>query len=483
MLLEQVEASVSVAVSLASKARIAPTVKDFGIHDKDAFAVPMLYDPKFQRSPFDPYGRAPRLGSLLTFKKEKSAADRDEEKKLRESLAGIPSGLWGPADSSQISAAKIKKVWMFHSETKADDLETNPPSWSVEDTTAARKSKPPTSQGAAHRHLGDSTITSGSGILHMGSSLDHTSVDHFASRTDTVSRDYQDLQSTEPKKVKKAKKWTPKPDFEAHVRSGFVRAFACPHPGCAAEFSRAYTLKVHMKSHEQFSLYYKFKKEPMLFLDPDKSQMQRELQSRNAAKGEMLTSDELVGINEQLDILRAKSADRTDVCYLGYVVTDESIKFDESGRALALTPNGNRSFLDGIIDEKKDNTTQKREDHGMSLPLHSVSDHSIELSKTNEGTYPEHNPVRFGVDLIVDEDHLGSHNPFDDDIGFEDEDESENEKFFETKSNILVKAFMNEYPKSVFSPTANTTETDQMTNMKYDVSHTSVEQDSDYVEI
>ena len=31
--------------------------------NKNDFDVPMIYDPKFQRGPLDPYGRPPRIGN------------------------------------------------------------------------------------------------------------------------------------------------------------------------------------------------------------------------------------------------------------------------------------------------------------------------------------------------------------------------------------------------------------------------------------
>ena len=79
--------------------------------------------------------------------------------------------------------------------------------------------------------------------------------------------------NTAGKKVEKP--WTPKPDFEAHVRGGFKRPYVCTFPGCDQAFSRQYTLAVHMKGHE-LSGYHKFKKEPLLFLDPDLNQMKQE---------------------------------------------------------------------------------------------------------------------------------------------------------------------------------------------------------------
>ena len=67
-----------------------------------------------------------------------------------------------------------------------------------------------------------------------------------------------------------------KKDFESRVRAGFERPFKCKHPGCNEAFSRAYTLKIHEKSHKVFGNYHKWKKEPQLGLDLDRKAMRAE---------------------------------------------------------------------------------------------------------------------------------------------------------------------------------------------------------------
>ena len=54
---DQVEALLSVVVTMASNAKIVPVARDLMATGKELFTVPMMYDPKYQRSPFDPYGR------------------------------------------------------------------------------------------------------------------------------------------------------------------------------------------------------------------------------------------------------------------------------------------------------------------------------------------------------------------------------------------------------------------------------------------
>ena len=67
LLQSQVEALLTVAVAKSVKAKSTKTQKDYETNDKEYFDVPMIYDPKFQRGPFDPIGRAPRLGNILLY--------------------------------------------------------------------------------------------------------------------------------------------------------------------------------------------------------------------------------------------------------------------------------------------------------------------------------------------------------------------------------------------------------------------------------
>lgn len=47
----------------------------------------------------------------------------------------------------------------------------------------------------------------------------------------------------------------------------FKDTFRCHHPGCNQVFSRNYTYKVHLKTHEIFPQYHEYKSNPQLFLD------------------------------------------------------------------------------------------------------------------------------------------------------------------------------------------------------------------------
>ena len=56
------ESLLYVAVALATTAKIYHTKRDTLQTAKELFSVPLMYDPRFQRSPFDALGRSMRLG-------------------------------------------------------------------------------------------------------------------------------------------------------------------------------------------------------------------------------------------------------------------------------------------------------------------------------------------------------------------------------------------------------------------------------------
>ena len=61
----QVESLLYVAVALATTAKIYHTKRETLQTAKEMFSVPLMYDPRFQRSPFDALGRSMRLGKCM----------------------------------------------------------------------------------------------------------------------------------------------------------------------------------------------------------------------------------------------------------------------------------------------------------------------------------------------------------------------------------------------------------------------------------
>lgn len=64
----------------------------------------------------------------------------------------------------------------------------------------------------------------------------------------------------------------------------FHHSYVCHYPNCKQVFSRMYTYKIHLKSHENFGAYHDYKRQPQLYLDSDSAEvadvaMQRHVQS------------------------------------------------------------------------------------------------------------------------------------------------------------------------------------------------------------
>lgn len=307
MFQSQVESLLSVAVSLAASARTAPTVRDHLATGKELFEVAMLYDPKFQRSPFDPFGRPSRLlplSEVAKKKKRKDAAAASSSSRQHpggvKKLAPIvyPGGIWG---KDQLNNG-MELLGLNEEEEEQDGSPRNSSDanlWKFQSTDDSQKPShhghlpdaseaPPKDINLANRPMNytiSSQNPSSALSLQENSSLDaprlmSRSVDGFGidSRVNTA--------ASRPPTVKEMQKKNSlyKRDFEAKLRSGFERPFACQYRGCHQAFSRLYTLKVHEKSHELFSDYHIYKKQPQLFYDPDVETIKQELDLQNRSE-------------------------------------------------------------------------------------------------------------------------------------------------------------------------------------------------------
>lgn len=290
----QVEALLTVAVAKSVNAKSTKTSKDYATADKDHFDVPMIYDPKFQRGPFDPYGRAPRLDmrklfkSKVSFKKELNS-DIPSKYDLKESNDDLPQGIWEMETNAK--SKDIKKLWKFNSvatslkadENFGDDLASYDLSWGGTGTTENATRRLPVLDGIKL-----------STVLPKSPPILGSQISTFDGESTLASYDPRPVSQS---KKKKEKKWIPKPDFETYVYGGFERPYKCSHPGCDQSFSRQYTLNVHEKSH-LFAGYYNYKKDPQLFIDPDLNQMKLERDTCTASRGQLpsMIEGELDGI-------------------------------------------------------------------------------------------------------------------------------------------------------------------------------------------
>lgn len=330
----QVEALLSVIALTAAKAKPAFSYHNYEAKNEDVFTIPLLYDPRFQRGPLDPYGRPPRLG-LLESKKEKPRSasatatmqgGEVEESTVLEGDGGalnLPGGIWdsgvimesnipdastildeedehylddvdNASDGEHHLDAKDKTLFSFHASDKAPhkkDKSSVPMASSSSDWEAYQK-----------RLRVKPVPAYGDSVHHKSNSQGATSTTPHG---DAKSKPVQTPGSTTatPGSVNKRKKKPSKPknlfstDFTAYVKNGFERPYVCSQ--CNQAFHRMYTLKIHERSHDAFGNYHKFKSEPQLFLDDD----QHELVLANMRK--YVSSISLPPlIQEQLDVLQ-----------------------------------------------------------------------------------------------------------------------------------------------------------------------------------
>lgn len=290
-LFDQVEALLSTAVSLSVSSKVVPTVRDHLSTSKEIFAVPMVFDPRFQRGPFDPYGRAPRIMPKLrpkatkpdgpsrasSFSPEKrdiagpmaaAGQDKDDEEDL-------PGGLWdnkGEKAKSSHTTRHAKKLWGFQSDLQQQGNQGE--GGGLQESSLTGLQERPLSKRDREKQPG-----------HQGKN---------------------DKERPLSKRDMHERAKGLKHDFEAKVRSGFERPYRCSHAGCDQAFSRAYSLKVHEKSHSLFPDYHKFRSEAQIFLDPDKVAAEAHVRAAFEAK----TLLPPLGVQEEIYQLRVKAAHR-----------------------------------------------------------------------------------------------------------------------------------------------------------------------------
>lgn len=276
----QVEAFLSVSVAMASNAKIVPTARDHLSTAKDLFTVPMIFDPKFQRSPFDPYGRPPRLGPLKSSKKQ----------------------MFHP---NAIKQPDLKLVSLWEDDPNLDDVNIDHGNWSF---------------NSAHADSIDSSKNSSDEVLSVIKSKQENELVHIGKRGSRGEflpniAPISAMQSSKGNRRATTVKLSRRDERSMHlmhkfernleekVIRGFDRPFVCKFPNCGQSFSRLYTLKVHEKSHVRFENYHKFKRNPQLFYDGDLAALQAErdieLANRSSLSGPVM---------QQLDNLSRMSA-------------------------------------------------------------------------------------------------------------------------------------------------------------------------------
>lgn len=218
--------------------------------------VPLSFDPKFQRGPFDPRGRPCRLPEQLPKLKRKS-------KLSPPTIHGI----------SHINMNLIPSQTDFYnnvniSSTIEDDNHIPTGLWNMQSTYDN-----PTSGTLQQDSIFEDFPSTKQFIYKPVTNLSHgESHDH-------VHSNIGDEPNDAAARVKK-KNLTLKPIYKSKesnnvtcenvildMESSFDRPFKCSFEGCQERFSRLYTLKIHEKSHIIFPGYYKYKRDPMVAYD------------------------------------------------------------------------------------------------------------------------------------------------------------------------------------------------------------------------
>jgi len=292
MLLSQIESLLSTAVSLSVSSKVAPTIRDHLTTSTEMFAVPMIFDPRFQRGPFDPYGRAPRLVPVKPLVKKKpgkplpsstnknsspsspivgggEVQDRQVGQGGKDDDEHMPEGLWNKGideESESLYMKNAKKLYAFKTE---------------QDFVDKKKKKLKKSGGKKGDRTGEEKEIE---EAQEGSEMQAAVTGASLAAPNNAEQQEQRQRSRDEKSARDAHIKMLSHDFEYKVRSGFERPYACSFSGCGEAFSRAYTLKIHEKSHKLFANYHKFRKEPQLFLDADNETTVKDVKAARDAR-------------------------------------------------------------------------------------------------------------------------------------------------------------------------------------------------------
>lgn len=372
----QIETLLTIVVAKASNSKVLPVVRDHLSTAEEMFMVPMLFDPKFQRSPFDPFGRPPRMidstfriqkkvphsevltasnltistsspmiAALDALEAEKlAAADGKMEatahlapKKLekmgtltqnsQKELGQSPQQLYSKKSQSLLNPKEISKdlshpISMWQRRSSLDSVSvvsdisglTTDQQWSFQvnqeydgelapvdgkqmgETTADGSKLPYTpnieksgrtprlEQEIQGEKSGMSKTDGYSVIKKSGQTSTIHSMGSRQSRTDTAQSHSTEKRSKSAQypSVKNEKSFEQSKDFNTRQSQDlkiFKNTFVCTYPHCNQVFSRNYTYKIHLKSHELFSEYHLYKKNPQLALDSDSQQVAKAWES------------------------------------------------------------------------------------------------------------------------------------------------------------------------------------------------------------
>jgi hypothetical protein len=301
----QIEALLTIVVAKCADSRLMPVPRDLLSTAAELFTVPMLYDSRFQRSPFDPYGRPPRLkkGGVKVLSKLKSV----DEGLARDAAALVdmnrvastaqvamhlkePVSLWVPKTQSR----KKKTTSSAHSEEGAESLdgsvlESEEGENEEDEEMTAEGASFQDSKWTFHVDTRDKFSLDGSTTSSLQSGQPGNAQLKSNTQLNSLSQvlAVPPLRGTLPPVIKKPANKPKQPPQQQHQGFSqsqdfrltnlindqvFKHSYMCTHARCGQVFSRLYTYKIHMKSHERFAGYHNYKRQPQLYLDADSSE-------------------------------------------------------------------------------------------------------------------------------------------------------------------------------------------------------------------
>lgn len=246
--------------------KIIPVPRDHLSTAEEMFTVPMFYDPKFQRSPFDPYGRPPRLqpkGKQKMIQHKLKAEEKMKAQKLKAHFnldkvstthsiqedLDIPVGLWNAYNSAGSTNRDIESLIMGESNKSTLDDK-----WSFRDVISDIESV----------YSDELSISN----THSQQLLQSNAGHHYPSLVQAEGANNKRPGRIVYHETKSSDKLTRSID-----ETVFKHTYTCTYPHCHQTFARLYTFKIHLKSHEVFGQYHEFKRKPQLYLDKDRAEL------------------------------------------------------------------------------------------------------------------------------------------------------------------------------------------------------------------
>ena len=252
--------------------KIIPVPRDHLSTAEEMFTVPMFYDPKFQRSPFDPYGRPPRLqpkGKLKMIQHKLKAEEKIRAQKLK---AHLNLDKVSTTHSIQEDLDIPVDIWnAFNSEGSVPDVSTTR---DVESLITGESNKSTLDNKWSFRDVISDIESVYSDELSMSNTnsqqLLQSNASHYGG---SLMQSEGGVNDKRPGRIayhetKSSDKLTRSID-----ETVFKHTYTCTYPHCHQSFARLYTFKIHLKSHEVFGQYHEFKRKPQLYLDKDKAEL------------------------------------------------------------------------------------------------------------------------------------------------------------------------------------------------------------------